>query len=66
MDSSARPRWSNDNPPIGRPPAFAAVLEEVVPEVDGDLVVLQQAFTFCMLKTIEPLKAEQKRVMVVV
>ena len=61
MDSSSRPRWSNDNPPIGRPPAFAAVLEEVVPEVDGDLVILQQAFAFRMLKTTESLKVAQKQ-----
>jgi hypothetical protein len=50
MDSCSRSWGSDDHPSIGWPPAFAAVLEQVVAKVDRDVVVVQQALALRMLK----------------
>ena len=50
MDSCSRSWGSDDHPSIGRPPAFAAVLEQVVAKVDRDVVVIQQALALRMLR----------------
>lgn len=46
MDAGARTSWAHDHPSIGRSPLFAAIFEEIVPKIDGNLVIFQETLTF--------------------
>ena len=50
MNASSGPRRADDDPSVGRASLLAAVLEEVVAEVDGDVVILQQLLALLMLQ----------------
>lgn len=50
VDARARPGRTNDHPAVGRTTALAAMLEEVVSEVEGRSVVLEQFLSLWMLK----------------
>ena len=49
VDAGAAARRTHDEPAVGRAPPLAAVLEEVVLEVPGYLVVVQKLLTPLML-----------------